>query len=61
MQIGRNRSQHEAKNEQIKSVHRIADGGCRKRLLGEGADMIGGFGQVGMDSGHRRLLRSRLI
>ena len=59
MQFRRNRAQHEAENEQIETVHGIADGGGGKRLPCKGTDLVGGFGDVGVDGGHRRLLNKQ--
>jgi hypothetical protein len=56
MQLGGNRPQHEAQNEQIEPIHRIADGGRGNGFARKGADTIGRFGDVGVCNCHEGAL-----
>jgi hypothetical protein len=51
VQLGRNRAQHEAEDEQVEAVHRVADRRGGQRLACFGADRGGGDG-IGLDGGH---------
>jgi hypothetical protein len=55
MQLGGNGPQHEAENEQVESVHRIADGGGGKCLTRGRADAISGLGKFRLYRSHHTL------
>jgi len=59
MQVGGDRPQHEAQDEQVEAVHRVADGGGGKRFPGGGIERTRAVDGIGMDGGHRVPLLDR--
>jgi hypothetical protein len=52
MQVNGNRPQHEAEDEEIEAVHRVADGGRGERFSRKRSDAFCGIGGVGLCDSH---------